>query len=325
MTADKVPRRKSTISTSAEVVCFGMVTPAVVLGVDQMPEPNTGTRINETCEFISDDAAIVASLLHRWNVRSALIGTALGNDPPGRRAARQLRAQGILGRVRLSRHVKTPFEVNISDRTGARTYFWQREPEVMNTLDTADLSLLAGARLLYVDWYDGDHILRPMAEAARLGIPTYLNLEHGHQALDSLTRYGQMASLCQAVTDPAQRGGNPMVVARKLLDVGLETALVTLGQEGCLAVRGQEAIYARAPAIPVVDGCGAGATFSSGFIYGYLQSWGLEETVRFATAAASLKCTAMGPRAFPVAEVLKMAAEIDVLRLSPSGTSLPDH
>ena len=31
---------------------------------------------------------------------------------------------------------------------------------MLETLDTADLSLLDGARILYVDWYDGDHIVR---------------------------------------------------------------------------------------------------------------------------------------------------------------------
>ena len=70
-----------------------------------------------------------------------------------------------LGKVRLSKNITTPFEVDVSDRTGARTYFWQREPRVLNTLDTADLSLLRGARMLYVDWYDGDHIVRAMDAA----------------------------------------------------------------------------------------------------------------------------------------------------------------
>ena len=44
----------------AEVVCFGMVTPAVVLIVDSLPEHNTGGVTREVCEFISDDAAIIA-------------------------------------------------------------------------------------------------------------------------------------------------------------------------------------------------------------------------------------------------------------------------
>ncbi len=317
MARGKVNRSNSDDSTTAEVVCFGMITPAVVMVADQFPDHNTGTHVKEVGEFISDDAAIVATLLRHWGVESGLIGTTLGDDPSGRRVARQLRDLGVLGRFRLSRSVTTPFEVNISDPSGARTYFWQRDPKVLDTLDTASLSLMERARLLYVDWYDGDHILRPMDEASRLGIPVFLNLEHGHQDPDILERCAHRAAICQAVTDPAQRGGaTPMEVARKLLEVGVGTALVTMSWEGCLAARGSEFLRGWAPAVSVVDGCGAGATFSAGFVCGYLRGWGLEYTMRFAIAAASLKCTVVGPRAFPLDEVKNLATEVKVERLS---------
>jgi sugar/nucleoside kinase (ribokinase family) len=294
-----------------------MVTPAVVLAVDELPEHNTGMMIQEVGEFISDDAAIIACLLPQWGIRSGLIGTALGDDSAGRRVADRRNALGAAGLPRFSRDIKTPFEVNISDPTGARTYFWERKPEILATLGAADLSLLAGARLLYVDWYDGDHILRPMNEAMRRGIPVFLNLEYGHQGADILDRYAQKAAVCQAITDPAQRGGDPVAVARKLLKAGAGTALVTLGSEGCLAMRCGEALQARAPAVRVVDGCAAGAAFSAGFAYGHLKGWGLEEAVRFATAAGSLNCTVVGPRAFSLSEVCRLAAQVQVQRLTP--------
>ena len=310
---------------AVDVVCFGMITPAVVLVVDELPAHNTGALIRQIGEFISDDAAIVATILRGWDVSCGLIGTALGDDPRGREVARRLRALGIQGDVRLSPEIETPFEVNVSDRFGARTYFWKRDPEVLATLDTADLSMLQGARLLYVDWYDGDHILRPMDEARRMGVPVFLNLEHGHQDPALLARYARRATLCQAVTDAAQRGGDPVAVARKLLDAGVETALVTLAEEGTLVVQGQEALRVQAPTVPVVDGCGAGATFSAGIIYGYLQGWELERTVRFATAAASLKCTVVGPWAAPLEEIHRLAGEVVVerVRLPPAAANPP--
>jgi sugar/nucleoside kinase (ribokinase family) len=51
-------------------------------------------------------------------------------------------------------------------------------------------------------------------------------------------------------------------------------------------------------------------------VYGYLRGWGLEYTMRFAIAAASLKCTVVGPRAFPLDEVKNLATEVKVERLS---------
>jgi sugar/nucleoside kinase (ribokinase family) len=294
-------------------VGFGMLTPVAILVVDELPQHNTGALISEISEFVFDDAAIVACLLRQWDIPAGIIGTAVGDDSRGRALAQKLKDWDVQGEVRLSANITTPLEVDVSDRTGARTYFWKRDPEVLATLDSADLSMLQKARVLYVDWYDGDHIVRAMDEAARLKIPVFLNMEHGHSDPNLLNRYAGRATLCQAVTDAAQKEeSDPLVVARKLLRAGVETALITLAGEGSLVVRGNEILRIWAPQVPVVDGCGAGATYSAGFIYGWLQEWSLEKSVRFATAAASLKVTRSGLEMWPVEEIQKKAASLQI-------------
>ena len=59
---------------AADVVCFGVITPATLLTVEDLPPWNTGATVSRVDEFISDDAAIAKMLLRRWEVRSALIG-----------------------------------------------------------------------------------------------------------------------------------------------------------------------------------------------------------------------------------------------------------
>lgn len=292
-------------------VGFGMLTPVVIAVVDELPEHNTGAVIKEVSEFIFDDAAIVACLLRQWDIPSAIIGSAVGDDARGHRLANQLQEWGVQSDVRFTREYKTPFEVDVSDRLGARTYFWQRSPQILSTLDSADLSLLQEARILYVDWYDGDHILRAMDEAERLGLPVFLNFEHGHVDTELLQRYGSRASICQAVTDAAQLGHEPpLEVARKLQRMGIETAIITLAGEGCVALRGNEAIRVYAPHVEAVDGCGAGATFSAGYIYGHLNGWSFRDCLTFATAAASLKVTRAGLEMFPVEDIVAAAARL---------------
>ena len=104
----------------------------------------------------------------------------------------------------------TTYELNISDSTGGRTYFWRHDPVIMNTLETGDLSLIDGARMLYADWYDGSHVLRALKEASRLGVPVFFNFEHGHEDSELLARYAHYISVCQAVTDFAQLGDNSL-------------------------------------------------------------------------------------------------------------------
>src|SRR5258708_1783909 len=103
-----------------------------------------------------------------------------------------------------------------------------------------------------------------------------------------------------------------MEVAEKLTGAGVETALITLAGEGSLVLNKNEVIRIHAPQISVVDGCGAGATYSAGFIYGWLQGWSLEQSVRFATAAASLKVTRAGLTMWSVEEIQKSAASLRV-------------
>jgi sugar/nucleoside kinase (ribokinase family) len=220
--------------------------------------------------------------------------------------------------VRFSKEIKTPMEVNVSDKTGARTYFWHRPPEMLSTLDTADLSLLNGAKLMYADWYDGEHIVRAMDEANRLNVPVFLNLEHGHKDRELLKKYASRVSICQAVTDAAQLGTTRSMLqtARKILKSGIKTALVTMAKAGCLVAQDHHAVNVYAPRVKAVDGCGAGATFSAGFIFGYLNGWDLEQSARFATAAASLKVTRAGLEMFPVSEIEALAARLRVEHLT---------
>ena len=300
-------------STPPAYVGFGMLTPVAILIVDQLPEHNTGALIKEVSEFIFDDAAIVACLLRQWDVSTAMIGTAVGDDPRGHMLADQLADWGVQSAVRFSKSIKTPYEVDVSDRSGARTYFWQRPPEILSTLDTADLSPLRGSRILYVDWYDGDHIVRAMDEALALDIPVFLNFEHGHVDEDLLHRFGSRTKICQAVTDAAQLGQvSPLEVARKLLAMGVKTALITMAGEGCLGLEGDEVVRVHAPSVEAVDGCGAGATFSAGFIYGYLNGWSLVEKLRFATAAASLKVTRVGYEMSTVDDIIAEGSRLRV-------------
>src|SRR3990172_241895 len=153
-----------------------------------------------------------------------------------------------------------------------------------------------------------------MEEENRLKVPVFVNLEHGHRDPEILKQYARRATFCQAVTDAAQLGGKRALVgtAKKLLKSGIKTAIITLARGGCLVAQGEEIVRVFAPQVKAVDACGAGATFSAGFIYGYLKGWNLEKSARFATAAATLKVTRAGLQMFTVKEILELANRLRV-------------
>jgi sugar/nucleoside kinase (ribokinase family) len=69
---------------------------------------------------------------------------------------------------------------------------------------------------------------------------------------------------------------------------------VTLGASGALAIQGDRAVRVPAFQVEAVDTTGAGDLFRAGFICAHLEGKSIEETLRFANAAAALGCTRMG-------------------------------
>jgi ribokinase len=88
--------------------------------------------------------------------------------------------------------------------------------------------------------------------------------------------------------------------AERLLSKGPHTAIVTLGQKGCLIVEGQKKVHV--PGIPVqaVDTTGAGDAFIGSLAVFLSEGIALEDAVRRANAVAALSVTRMGTQAsFP--------------------------
>ncbi len=304
---------------AGSVVCFGFLTYLLLLVVESFPSQNAGAPIMEAVDSLGDDAAIVACTLSRWKIPATLFSSSLGNDYYGERVIEQLRASGLAAGQQVKPGLRTPLEVGIVDASGSRTYFQRREPHVMSSLEIPSVAELSGARMLYVDWYDGPDILGAMERARSQTVPVFLNLEsryHDSPQLPDLLRH---TDVCQVSLDaPGATGdepgatGEPTEIARTLLDRGVGTVLVTMGAEGCAVARSGQAFSIRPPKVQVIDGYGAGAAFSAGVIYGFLHGWPLERAAQFATAHASLQCGVTGNAPFPVKRIQRAATNLEI-------------
>ena len=303
--------------SSGGVVCFGFLTHCLLLRVDDLPPQNGGAPVLDSVETIGDDAVIVASILTSWGVPTRLITSPAGDDHRGMMVREHLESWGVDDRPDVRQGWQTPFEVAILDSVGGRTYFQRRDTACLAELKPPSPSELAGAALLYVDWYDGPSVITAMENAVTQGVPVFLNLESQYDRAPWASGLLRYANFCQVSLDePGGSGGDPYDIARALISQGVETAIVTLGAGGSVVARGRQGYHVGAPPVEVVDCFGAGAAFSAGVIYGLRQRWPLESVVRFACAYAGLKCGLPGMARLPVSEVQKTARTLDVRLLS---------
>ena len=294
-----------------DVVCFGFLTHCLLLAIDRLPPPNGGALVNEYVETVGDDAVIVASILTHWGVPTRLETSPSGNDYYGERVRQHLRAWGVDAGRRPVEGFETPLEVAILDSSGGRTYFQRRELSALATLRPPTPAELSGAGLLYVDWYDGPSVAAAAAAASSHGVPVFVNLESRYEDEGYPSELLGHAEICQVSLDEPDARGSAMEAARSLMERGVGTVLVTLGERGSLVARGGRAYRVRPTEISVVDCFGAGAAFSAGAIYGIREGWPLERVARFATAYSGLKCGVTGIAGLSTSEIEAAAATLE--------------
>lgn len=101
----------------------------------------------------------------------------------------------------------------------------------------------------------------------------------------------------------------PLDMVRALADRGPGLVVVKLGPQGAAFGQGGEVGLVSTRPRQFADTTGAGDIFDAGFLYGCLQGWPLERSIRFGHATAAL-VLGTGRRGFPVQDILaEMASQ----------------
>ncbi len=82
--------------------------------------------------------------------------------------------------------------------------------------------------------------------------------------------------------------------AAEKLSARVETLAIKLGAAGAIGVRNGQKVRTASIPVNVVDTVGAGDSFDAGFLYGYLNGWPLEPSLRLAAVCGALSTQAAG-------------------------------
>ncbi len=103
---------------------------------------------------------------------------------------------------------------------------------------------------------------------------------------------------------------DPDVAADRLLDLGLEMAVIKMGPDGVLAKTSVERVQVPPVPVDVVNGLGAGDAFGGAFCHGILSGWPLVDIVGYANAAGAIVAGRLGcSDAMPTREEIEESLE----------------
>lgn len=276
-------------------------------GIDIKGRPNQATlnwgmpNLGRVRNSVGGVARNIAENLARLEVPTVLL-TAVGKDSAGRRVLRACERAGI--DCSFVRYIPT-------GRTG--TYMALLHPNGQLNVAISDFEII---NLLNAEYLIQHEYL--FEEAFMVVLDATLNAECMATAFDIAARYSvrvvadpttpvlaerlcpyldqlfmivpnssETATLCgQTVT--ADDRDSALAVARDLVSMGVDIAVVTLGPEGLAYADGGGGGYLRAIQSNVVDATGAGDAFSGAVIFGLLNDVPIDEAMRLGITAASL-------------------------------------
>jgi ribokinase len=255
--------------------------------------------------------ALVAAA--RLGSRCAYAGV-LGSDSLSEYAIEQLAREGVDLRHLRRRSAAGPVHsfIVVDETKGTRNIFFDVAGAVGADADWPEAAVIRSTRVLFVDSFGLQGMLRAARTAREAGIPVVGDFERAAGAeFEGLLGAVDHLIVSQSFAQELTGTSKTTEAVRGLWCKGREVAVVTCGAEGCWYLdRAGEARHQPAFEVKAVDTTGCGDVFHGAYAAMLARGLSLPERVRFASAAAALKTTWRGGQAgIPTREVVQKFLE----------------
>jgi sugar/nucleoside kinase (ribokinase family) len=290
-----------------DVLVAGEINPDLILSGNVLPEFGQVEKLVASYTLaVGSSSAIFACGAARLGLRVAFIGVC-GDDVFGRFMLDEMQKRNVDvsnviirsdGQTGLSVILNQPFDYAQGDRA-ILTHLG-----LIPNLQASDIPdpLLRQAHHLHVASYFLQTKLQPDLSALfqcahSLGLTTSLDTNYdpsekwiGFDELLSATDIflpNKTEALSITQLDDVESAAKQLANKSKLV-------AVKLGADGAMLRTKDKTIFKPSIPVNIVDTIGAGDTFDAGFLYGYLNNWGLEQSLQLATVCGALSTQASG-------------------------------
>lgn len=283
--------------TAPRILCIGIPVRDLTFRVEAVPARGSKANATHLSEICGGNALNAAIAMARLGGRVAFAG------PMG--DARETSSGFILERMATEgidathivrmREATTPVSAITIDAAGERTLTIYRDPALWTVnLPDAD-ALLADCQAVLIESRCGSFCIDLCTEARRRGIPVIVGVDRAMALQDELlTAASHLLFASEQVQETAGIAEDGAALKR-LAALTPAFLAATRGPQGTIWLNDAGALEETA-AFPVqaVDTLGAGDVFHGAFTLRLAEGEGVREALRFAAAAAALKCTRHG-------------------------------
>lgn len=278
----------------ATVFCVGIAVLDYVYGVDRLPTEGAKYRSSKL-EVVGGGIAANAAVAVARLGGGALLATRLGPDVAGDAIRAELQAEGVdLSVCRPVEGRRSPVSAIMIDQAGERMIVSYSDPDMPALPDWLPRSLPHGVGAVLVDtrWEEAGLGLFRLARAA--GIPGVLDGDRMPRLPENLTAPSHIAFSEQGLRELT--GRDDPAEGLKGLGQRDNWLAVTCGAGGVFVMSRGELAHVPAYEVDVVDTLGAGDVWHGAFALALAEGQDELQAVRFANAAAAIKCTRFGGR-----------------------------
>lgn len=280
----------------AEVICVGIAVLDRVFRVDEHPTRPGKYRASERAVVGGGVAANAAVAVARLGGRARFFGV-VGDDDTGGAIIRGLEDEGIdTSGVQTVPGAQSPESLVQVDRHGERLIVNHASSDLFERAALPGSEQLARADVVLVDmrWRSG--AIGALGAAADAGLPGIVDCDHDPArapgilesashivfAADTLRRWTGTTELSEALTEANRRTG--------------AWVAATDGANGSTWLEDGRPASQPAFEVDAVDTLGAGDVFHGAFALGLAEGRTVAEAMRWASAAAAVKCLRFGGR-----------------------------
>jgi sugar/nucleoside kinase (ribokinase family) len=285
-----------------DILIAGEINPDLILSGDVIPAfHQTEKLVDSAALTIGSSSAIFACGAARLGLKVAFVGVC-GDDLFGHFMLSELEKRGVdVSNVIARADGQTGLSVILNQRADRAILTY---PGLIVALKESDISddLLQKARHLHVASYFLQTQLQPdlpdlFRRAQSAGLTT--SLDPNFDPSDAWLGFDELLSATDVFL-PNEREAESLSkeanvdLAANRLGSKVETLGIKLGPEGALGFHMGQDVRVDSIPVNVVDTVGAGDSFDAGFLYGYLNGWPLEKSLRLACVCGALSTQCEG-------------------------------